>query len=225
MRDISLRRPVSKPRLGLKLCWVLGVHMKANRWAFAAGVLLSCALAACSSGPRGRGPGGPGDGPGGFMTSGGPGGEGDAFGPPGGAQREAAGLKLKQFDIDADGKIPVEELDVALKKTFARFDINHDNALEPDEAALLTTARRMADPNAEELHDWNKDNVVDLGEFAAEWRTLFQLVDADRDDTVTDTEMKAPLIMPGGRTRGGPGGPGGGPGGGPPGGGPGGGGR
>lgn len=192
--------------------------MKANRWTIPACVCALLLLQACSAGPRGRGgPGGPGE-------FGGPGG-GERFGPPGASQRPAAGLKLKQFDIDANGNIPVEELDTALKATFAKLDLNRNATLEKNEVDILTTARRMQDPDAEPLHDWSGDGLVDLVEFSAEWRTLFQLCDADRNDIVTEVEMKAPLLMPGGRRPGGPGGPGGGPpggarpGGGPPGGG------
>lgn len=175
--------------------------MRANRWALPACICAALLLNACASGPRGHG---------GRMMRGGPE-DGEGFAPSPESQRPTACLKLKQFDIDKNGSIPVEELDAALKATFAKLDLNHDAVLESNETDIVNTARRMQDPDAEALQDWNGDAVVDLGEFSAEWRTLFQLCDGDRNDVVSEAEMKVPLLMPGGRHRGGgPGRPGGG---------------
>lgn len=141
---------------------------------------------------------------------------------PGGAGEFASPSRLQQlqrFDADTDGNISRDEFDKVLKSDFALADVNGDGGLSAQETRAVND-RLLTVRDISPILDWNADSRVDLAEFGAQWRSVFESADADRDGIVTKEELMRRPPMP----RGGP--PGGGPpGGGPPGGGPPGGGR
>jgi Ca2+-binding EF-hand superfamily protein len=137
---------------------------------------------------HGGGMGGPGGGPGG------PG------GPPEGAQ-------LKQFDLDADGKLTRDELGRALHIEFDKWDKDKDGVLNTEEARALNDERRKTPNGLSPVFDWNADGHIDFKEFANQLLSLFDRLDADSDGVLTEQEMMRPAMGPGGP--GGPGAPGG----------------
>jgi Ca2+-binding EF-hand superfamily protein len=123
------------------------------------------------------------------------------MGPPEGAQ-------LKLFDLDADGSVTRDEADRALHAQFAKYDIDKDSGLSAAEARALNDERRKQ-VNASPVFDWNADGRVDFKEYANQWLSLFDRLDANGDGMLTEQEMTRPQMgPPGGRRGGGP--PGGG---------------
>lgn len=154
-------------------------------------------LQACGHGGPGRGPGGSG-----MRMMGGPGGHGGPpMGPPEGAQ-------LKAFDIDGDGRLTRDELTRGLQLAFAQFDRDKDGSLSATEARALNDQRRQQSSTASPVFDWNADGRVDFKEFANQQLALFDRLDLDGDQVLTEQEMTRPQMGPG---RGGPPGAAGGP--------------
>lgn len=161
-------------------------------------------LQGCGGGPGG-GRGAPPDG-----MMGGP-----MMGPGGNDTSVERMLQLQRFDADADGKITRDEFGKVVAADYAGADVNRDGRIGSEEAISFNS--RQAKPDASgavrdvsPIIDWNADGNIAVDEFSAQWRTLFERADADRDGVVTAEELSRPQRGPGGgRPPGGPGGPGG----------------
>lgn len=147
-------------------------------------MLSACGHGGGPGGPRFARHGGPGDGPGGPETA----------GPPEGAQ-------LKNFDLDGDGCLTRDELDRALHAEFAKYDMDRNGTLSAAETRPLNDQRRKEGSVLSPAFDWNADSRVDFKEFANQWLSLFDRLDADGDGSLTEHEMTRPSMGP-------PGGPG-----------------
>lgn len=131
----------------------------------------------------------------------------DGFGGPGGPNMgPPEGAQLKQFDLDGDGNLTREELERALHVEFAKWDKDKDGFLSTIEARALNDERRKQ-PNAPSpVFDWNADGHIDFTEFANQWLSMFDRLDADGDGVLTEQEMMRPPMGPHGGMRGGEGG-------------------
>ncbi len=110
----------------------------------------------------------------------------------------AAGLQLKHFDLDGDGNVSRVELDRGLHAMFAKYDVDHDSVLSATEARALNQALTTEIPGASPVLDWNADGHIDFNEFANQWLSLFERLDANSDGVVTAEEMTPRMRTPGG---------------------------
>jgi hypothetical protein len=99
--------------------------------------------------------------------------------------------RMLAFDGNRDGALSRAELDDVLRKEFAASDRDGNGRLSADEAAAENDKRWRSDgPGATPVLDWNQDGGVDLVEFANAARGMFDLVDQDRNGTVSETELQ-----------------------------------
>lgn len=119
---------------------------------------------------------------------------GPPMGPPEGAQ-------LKIFDTDGDGRLTRDELTRGLQLAFAQFDADKDGSLSPTEARALNDQRRQQSSTSSPVFDWNADGRVDFKEFANQQLALFDRLDANGDQVLTDQEITRPQMGPPGRGR------------------------
>lgn len=110
---------------------------------------------------------------------------------------------LKKYDRDKDGALVAAELaGTDLLPLLSRFDRNHDNKLDATELQALVdqVAQAVNKRNAGSKADvprlpeipfatWDKDNDGRLANAEFELRSLFPLLDADRDGYVTKEEI------------------------------------
>ena len=99
------------------------------------------------------------------------------------------GLELKRFDLDGDGKVTSQELDQALHAEFNKYDVDHDGVLSATETRAANAAIAALADGSSPVLDWNGDGHVDFKEYATQWLSLFERLDADHDGVVTQDEM------------------------------------
>jgi hypothetical protein len=90
-----------------------------------------------------------------------------------------------------------EQMDAGLKIELAKWDTNADGALTNREAEPLNDALRAENVGASPVTDWNADSQISFQEFAAGWRTMFELCDRNRSKTVSLRELGySPNVTP-----------------------------
>jgi len=100
---------------------------------------------------------------------------------------------LLRYDFNHDGSVSRAEMEKGLRQDFDKADTNRDGRLEENEVRAVNDARWAADgSSASPLIDWNRDGVVDFGEFAAGPRSLFMQLDANGDGVLSPQELHVP---------------------------------
>ncbi len=101
-----------------------------------------------------------------------------------------------------DQELTREKMDAGLKVELGKWDTNADGALTNREAEPLNDALRAENVGASPVTDWNADGQISFQEFAAGWRTMFELCDRNRSKSVSFRELgyspnvTAPRVAP-----------------------------
>lgn len=96
-----------------------------------------------------------------------------------------------------DTELTREKMDAALKIEMAKWDIDGSGDLSNSEAQPLNDHLRAEYVGASLVRDWNADGRIDAKEFGAGWRTMFELCDRNRSDTVSLRELgHSPNVAP-----------------------------
>ncbi|MCE9523295.1 MAG: hypothetical protein K8S25_12795, partial [Alphaproteobacteria bacterium] len=97
-----------------------------------------------------------------------------------------------------DQELTRDAMDAGLKTELTKWDKSGDGELSNSEVGPLNDALREENVGASPVTDWNGDGHVDFQEFAAGWRTMFELCDRNRSKTVSLRELgHSPHVTPG----------------------------
>jgi hypothetical protein len=97
---------------------------------------------------------------------------------------------IMKYDANHDGTLTRAELEAGLKAEFNSYDIDHKGCLSSAQVTAINEARVKADAAAASpLIDWKNQGCVDLEEFSATARSLFEQLDADGDGKLTPQEL------------------------------------
>jgi EF hand len=112
--------------------------------------------------------------------------------PNGAPQAEASpAASILKYDANHDGILTRDELETGLKADFNAFDTRHTGCLTPDQVTAINEARASADQAASSpLIDWKHNGCVDLEEFAATARSIFEQLDKNGDGKLTPDELQ-----------------------------------
>jgi hypothetical protein len=108
---------------------------------------------------------------------------------PAAAKMPAEKARLSRFDANTDGLVQKAELEATLQADFKSDDLNGNEALDPSEARAVNE-RLRADTGMSPVFDWNADGRLVYGEYATQWRTLFDRTDRNSDGVVDADEIK-----------------------------------
>ena len=97
---------------------------------------------------------------------------------------------IMKYDANHDGQLTRAELEAGLKAEFNSYDTNHTGCLDSAQVAAINDARVKADAAAASpLIDWKNQGCLDLEEFSATARSLFEQLDVNGDGVVTQEEL------------------------------------
>ena len=97
---------------------------------------------------------------------------------------------LLQYDANHDGTVTRAEMEAGLKADFDKIDINHNGCLSEDEVRVENDRRWKQDASTySPLIDWQHKGCIDLKEFAATARSLFDELDVNTDGKLTPQEL------------------------------------
>jgi hypothetical protein len=107
--------------------------------------------------------------------------------------------KLDRLDADKDGKVTQAEYAAGAKTSFDKLDANADGKVTASQmdAAYTTTkpgvGAAQVPSSAEKIKtlDTDGDGALSAVEHEAGSRTMFDKLDADKDGSVTEAEIKA----------------------------------
>lgn len=97
--------------------------------------------------------------------------------------------RLSRFDSNSDGFVRKDELEATLQADFKVDDANGNESLDPTEMRVVNE-RLRADAGMSPVFDWNADGRLVYGEYATQWRTLFDRTDRNGDGMVDADEIK-----------------------------------
>jgi hypothetical protein len=97
--------------------------------------------------------------------------------------------RLSRFDGNNDGLVQKAELEATLEADFKLDDANGNESLDPAEMRVVNE-RLRADAGMSPIFDWNADGRLVYGEYATQWRTLFDRTDRNGDGAVDADEIK-----------------------------------
>lgn len=96
-----------------------------------------------------------------------------------------------------DQELTREKMDAGLKAEMAKWDADGNGELSHREIDPLNDSLRAESPGASPVTDWNGDGRIDEKEFGAGWRTMFDLCDRNRSNTVSLRELGySPRVAP-----------------------------
>jgi hypothetical protein len=96
-----------------------------------------------------------------------------------------------------DQELTREQMDTALKAEMTKLDSDGNGELSHREVEPMNDALRADNPGASPVTDWNADGRIDEKEFGAGWRTMFELCDRNRSNTVSLRELGfSPHVTP-----------------------------
>lgn len=105
--------------------------------------------------------------------------------------------RLQELFGPEDKEITREQMDVGLKSVLAKWDKDSSGDLTHSEVEPLNDYLRQEYKGASPVTDWNADGRVDVKEFGAGWRTMFDLCDRNRSKTVSLRELGfSPNVAP-----------------------------
>ncbi len=97
---------------------------------------------------------------------------------------------IMKYDANHDGTLTRAELEAGLKAEFNSFDTSHTGCLTSAQVTAINEARVRADASAASpLIDWKNQGCLDLEEFSATARSLFEQLDANGDGQLTPQEL------------------------------------
>lgn len=97
---------------------------------------------------------------------------------------------LDKMDVDNDGRVTLNEFDAGRARQFVSLDTNGDEVISVEEREAAIEAWNRQFPDAEvELGDGAGD--VTRQDFEIESETLFRQLDADRDNIISESEIRA----------------------------------
>jgi len=88
-----------------------------------------------------------------------------------------------------DDELSRDGMEAALKVELAKWDKNANGDLNYDEIQPLNDHLRELNVGAAPVRDWNGDGLVNYQEFASGWRTMFELCDRNKSQTVSWREL------------------------------------
>jgi hypothetical protein len=96
-----------------------------------------------------------------------------------------------------DEELTREKMDAGLKAEMVKWDADGNGELTHREIDPLNDSLREESPGASPVTDWNADGRIDEKEFGAGWRTMFELCDRNRSQTVSWRELGfSPRVAP-----------------------------
>ena len=97
---------------------------------------------------------------------------------------------IMKYDANHDGTLTRAELEAGLKAEFDSFDTDHKGCLSSAQVTAINEARVKADAAAASpLIDWKNQGCLDLEEFSATARSLFEQLDVNGDGKITQQEL------------------------------------
>jgi hypothetical protein len=91
---------------------------------------------------------------------------------------------------DKNGVVTRVAFEAGLRADFAAADKNHDGCVDEEEARAVNEARwKIAASTTSPLIDFLHNGCIDFDEFAAEPRTVFELLDKNGDGRLTPQEL------------------------------------
>jgi EF hand len=97
--------------------------------------------------------------------------------------------RLSRFDGNKDGLVQKAELEATLEADFKLDDADNNETLDAAEMRVVNE-RLRADSGMSPIFDWNADGRLVYGEYATQWRTLFDRTDRNGDGVVDADEIK-----------------------------------
>ena len=95
---------------------------------------------------------------------------------------------LSPFSRSADGSVTRTDMEAAVAAAFAAADTNANGNLEFSEMARINAAR-AGGCDQTELRDWSGAGRVGIDDYAARYRTAFDMADVNEDGFATRDEM------------------------------------
>lgn len=102
---------------------------------------------------------------------------------------------MKGFDLNADGQVTLQELEMARLELFSRADINRDGALDRGEFTQIQQAgssRRGGRGKVEKFEhaDENYDGLITRAEFRSGARRMMYSLDQNGDFRLDESDFK-----------------------------------
>jgi len=97
--------------------------------------------------------------------------------------------RLQPLFGPSDEELSRDGMDAALKASMAKYDSDKNGELSYSEIQPVNDDLRAMNVGAAPVRDWNGDGVVNYQEFASGWKTMFDLCDRNRSQTVSWREL------------------------------------
>jgi hypothetical protein len=111
-------------------------------------------------------------------------------GPPRNEDWHSPSSSIMKYDANHDGTLTRAELEAGLKAEFNSYDTDHTGCLTSAQVTAINEARVKADAAAASpLIDWKNQGCLDLEEFSATARSLFEQLDINGDGRITPEEL------------------------------------
>ncbi len=124
----------------------------------------------------------------GCSTFGGDSDDADVSAPPEGRLSSEC-ARLQPLFGPGDKELSRDGLEVGLKVELGKWDKDGNGTLSHGEVDPLNDALRAENVGASPVTDWNGDGAVDMKEFGAGWRTMFDLCDRNGNGKISYAEL------------------------------------
>jgi hypothetical protein len=112
----------------------------------------------------------------------------------------SCGILQPYFALGSKG-LSRDDLEVALKTEFAKWDKDNSGDLSMSELDPLNDSLHAESTVISSVIDWDGSGRVSFQEFASQWRTMFQLCDSNSDKVLSLRELGWSPNVAGARAR------------------------